>query len=277
MRRARVTRGLRSAVAFSATWLVVVVFITPYLWTLLTSFKSERDAATNPPKFFFTPTLDNYQHVLSGDIGHYMTNSIVITVSSTLICLLLAFPLAYALAIRPVLRSWRDILFFALATRMMPAAGVIVPIYMIAKGVGLLDTQAALIILYTTMNLPIAVWLLRTYLREVPTEVLEAARLDGAGTWVEMIRIAVPVTLPSIAATAVLCAVFAWNEFFLAVSLTAHDAGTLPVYLVGFVSSRGLFLAKLSAITVLVAIPTVVLGWLAQRRLVQGFALSQHG
>lgn len=276
MSAARLARGVRGALAFAATWLVVIVFIAPYLWTVLTSFKTERDAATNPPKLLFTPTLDNYREVLSGDVGHYLTNSVVITVASTLLCLVLAFPLAYALAIRPI-RSWRDVLFFAISTRMMPAAGVVVPIYMIAKSINLLDTQLALIILYTTMNLPIAVWLLRAYLREVPTEVLEAARLDGAGTWTEMIRIAVPITLPSIAATAVLCGVFAWNEFFLAVSLTAHDAGTLPVYLVGFVSSRGLFLAKLSAITVIVALPTVVLGWMAQRRLVQGFALSQHG
>lgn len=268
---------LKTALAVAGMWLVVLILVAPFGWTVLNSFKTEMDAVRNPPTIQFVPTLQNYVDVIGNDLTHYLLNSIVITVITTVAVIAIAFPLAYALAVRPALRSWRDILFFLLTSRLMPVGGIVVPLFIIALSLGVLDTRLLLIVLYTGMNLPIAVWLLRAYLLEVSPSVIEAARLDGAGSIREMVNIALPLTAPSVAATAALVSIFTWNEFFLGVSLTATDAATLPVYLSGFQSNRGLFMAKLAAITVLASVPTIIVGWLAQRRLIHGFELgSDH-
>lgn len=266
-------RPLRTTLHVVAVWIVVLIVTAPFLWTVLNSFKTELDAVQSPPTLFFVPTLQNYADVIQDDFAGYLTNSVVITLITTIATIMISFPLAFALAVKPI-RGWRDVLFFLLSTRLMPIGGIVVPLYIVALTLGLLDTHVLLIVLYTGMNVPIAVWLLRTYLLEISPSVLEAARIDGAGTGTEMFRIALPMIAPSLAATAALVAIFAWNEFFLAVSLTSVDAGTLPVYLSGFQSNRGLFLAKLSAISVLASIPTIIIGWIAQRRLIHGFELG---
>ncbi|GAA0492512.1 carbohydrate ABC transporter permease [Microbacterium aurantiacum] len=264
---------LRTTLHVVAVWVVVLVVTAPFLWTVLNSFKTEQDAVQSPPALFFVPTLQNYADVIQDDFAGYLTNSVVITLITTIATIAISFPLAFALAVKPI-RGWRDVLFFLLSTRLMPIGGIVVPLYIVALTLGLLDTHVLLIVLYTGMNVPIAVWLLRAYLLEISPSVLEAARIDGAGTGTEMFRIALPMVAPSLAATAALVAIFAWNEFFLAVSLTSVDAGTLPVYLSGFQSNRGLFLAKLSAISVLASVPTIIIGWMAQRRLIHGFELG---
>lgn len=269
-------RAIRASVATVLTWAIIVVFITPFLWTVITSFKTEYEAVKSPPSLVFIPTLANYADIFAGELGGYLWNSTIVTLATTAVVIAVGFPLAYALAVRPI-RGGRDLLFFLIATRMMPVAGIIVPLYMLARTTGFLDSHLTLIVLYAGMNLPIAVWLLRAYLKEVPVEALEASRLDGANTWIELTRIALPMTLPSVAATAVLCGIFTWNEFFIGLSLTSFNAATVPVYLASFQSGRGLFIASLAAITVIAAIPPIIAGWFAQRRLVQGFALSTQG
>jgi sorbitol/mannitol transport system permease protein len=272
-RRTAPTHRLRTSLHVLGVWVVVLVVTLPFLWTVLTSFKTELDAVQSPPSLFFVPTLQNYADVIQDDFSGYLTNSVIITFITTLVTILVAFPLAFALAVKPI-RGWRDTLFFLLSTRLMPIGGIVVPLYIVALALGLLDTHVLLIVLYTGMNIPIAVWLLRAYLLEISPSVLEAARLDGAGIGTEMFRIALPMIAPSLAATAALVAIFSWNEFFLAVSLTSVDAGTLPVYLSGFQSNRGLYMAKLAAISVLASIPTIIIGWLAQRQLIHGFELG---
>lgn len=267
------TKVVRKTLQVVGVWVVVIIVTSPFLWTVLNSFKTELEAVKSPPSLLFVPTLQNYADVIQDDFAGYLTNSVVITLITTLATILISFPLAFALAVKPI-RGWRDVLFFLLATRVMPIGGIVVPLYIVALTLGVLDTHVLLIVLYTGMNVPIAVWLLRAYLLEISPSVLEAARIDGAGTGTEMFRIALPMIAPSLAATAALVAIFAWNEFFLAVSLTSVDAGTLPVYLSGFQSNRGLFLAKLSAISVLASIPTIIIGWIAQRRLIHGFELG---
>ena len=262
---------LRSWLHIAGVWVVVIIVTLPFFWTLITSFKSELDAVQSPPTLFFLPTLPTTSSLEAR--SPYLTYSIIVTVVTTILVIVIAFPLAFALAVKPI-RSWRDVLFFLLSTRLMPIGGIVVPLYLVALWLGVLDTHIVLIVLYTGMNVPIAVWLLRAYLLEISPSVLESARIDGAGTMTEMFKIALPMIAPSIAATAALVAIFAWNEFFLAVSLTSIDAGTLPVYLSGFQSNRGLFLAKLSAISVLASIPTIIIGWLAQRQLIHGFELG---
>jgi sorbitol/mannitol transport system permease protein len=254
-------------------WAAALLMFFPVLWMVLTAFKQERDAFTSPPKFIFEPTLDQFDAVLSGGLESALLNSLWSTVGSTVLVVLLALPAAYALSIRPV-EKWTDVLFFFLSTRMLPVVGAIVPIYIIARDIGMLDNIWTLVTLYTAMNLPIAVWMLRSFMSEVPTEVLEAARVDGANLWQEARKVLFPMIAPGIAATALICVIFAWNEFFLAVTLTAVRAQTVPVYLVGFITSEGAFWARLSAAATLAAIPVLLCGWVAQRYLVRGLTLG---
>jgi sorbitol/mannitol transport system permease protein len=265
----RLTGGIFSALA----WIVALGMFFPVLWMVLTAFKHERDAFTSPPKFLFSPTTEQFDAVLSGGLTAALTNSLWVTLASTLLVLVLGLPAAYALALRPV-EKWRDVLFFFLSTRMLPVVGAIVPIYVIARDISMLDNVWTLVVLYTAINLPIAVWMLRSFMSEVPTEVLEAARVDGADLRQEATKVLFPMIAPGIAATALICVIFAWNEFFLAVTLTAVRAQTVPVYLVGFITSEGAFWARLSAAATLAAIPVLLAGWVAQRYLVRGLTLG---
>jgi sorbitol/mannitol transport system permease protein len=272
---ARVVGGSRWGGAFlsALAWIVGLGMFFPVLWMVLTAFKHEKDAFTSPPEFLFTPTLEQFRAVFNSGLGTALVNSAWTTIASTILVLLLALPAAYALAIRPV-EKWRDVLFFFLSTRMLPIVGAIVPIYVIARDIQMLDNVWTLVILYTAMNLPIAVWMLRSFMGEVPNEVLEAARVDGADLKQEAGRIMLPMIAPGIAATALICVIFAWNEFFLAVNLTSVRAQTVPVFLVGFITSEGAFWARLSAAATLAAIPVLLAGWIAQRQLVRGLTLG---
>jgi sorbitol/mannitol transport system permease protein len=255
------------------TWIIVLIFFFPILWMALTGFKHEEDAATSPPRFFFKPTLDQYSAVWNRGLRSYLEHSITISVTSTLIVLALALPAAYALSIRPV-KKWRDVLFFFISTKMLPIVGAIIPLYIIAKNLHLLDHQLALIILYTAMNLPIAVWMLRSFLLEVPTEVIEASQVDGAGLPRQLRSIVMPIISPGLAATALICFIFAWNEFFLAVNLTTTNAATVPIFLVSFVAPEGQFWAHLSAAATVACIPVLLAGWAAQDKLVRGLSMG---
>jgi sorbitol/mannitol transport system permease protein len=254
-------------------WIVALGLFFPVFWMVLTAFKQERDAFTSPPKFFFKPTLDQFQAVLSGGLETALLNSLWATVGSTVLVIALGLPAAYALSIRPI-EKWTDALFFFLSTRMLPVVGAIVPIYIIARDIHMLDNIWTLVVLYTAMNLPIAVWMLRSFMSEVPTEVLEASRVDGANLRQEATKVLFPMIAPGIAASALICVIFAWNEFLLAVTLTAVRAQTVPVYLVGFITSEGAFWARLSAAATLAAIPVLLAGWVAQRYLVRGLTLG---
>jgi sorbitol/mannitol transport system permease protein len=266
-------RRVRSAALTTFTWLVALLFFMPVLWMVLSSFKQEADAASNPPKFFFTPTLDQYAALLNAGTGEYFLNSAIATVVSTLIVLVLAVPAAYAVSIRPVEKT-QDVLFFFISTRMLPVVAVIVPIYVVAGRIGVLDNIGTLIFLYTAMNLPLAVWMMRSFFQEVPKEVLEAAQMDGASLMTTMRTILLPMVAPGVAATALLCVIFSWNEFFFALNLTAVNAATVPVMLVSTMTSEGLFLARLSAASVLASLPVVIAGWIAQKQLVRGLSMG---
>jgi sorbitol/mannitol transport system permease protein len=254
-------------------WVAAIGFFFPVFWMFLTGFKHEADAFTSPPKLVFTPTLDQYRAIFDRDFAPFLINSASATILSTLLVLALAIPCAYGLAIKPV-EKWRDVLFFFISTRFLPVVGAIVPIYVIARDISMLDNVWTLVVLYTAINLPIAVWMLRSFMSEVPTEVLEASRVDGASLWQEATKVLLPIIAPGIAATALICVIFAWNEFFLAVTLTAVRAQTVPVYLVGFITSEGAFWARLSAAATLAAIPVLLAGWVAQRYLVRGLTLG---
>ena len=265
------TRG--NTIMAIVSWVVGIAFFFPVLWMVLTGFKQEADAYTTPPKLLFTPTLDQYKEVFSSGIGPSLANSLFATVVSTILVLLLAIPAAFAVSLRPVGKT-RDALFFFISTKMMPVVAAIVPIYIVVNDIHMVDNIWTLIILYTAMNLPIAVWMMRSFFLEVPSALLEAASIDGASLPRTMREVVLPVVSPGIAATALICVIFAWNEFFIAVNLTAARAGTVPVFLVGFITSEGLYFAKLCAAATLAALPVVIAGWVAQNKLVQGLSFG---
>ena len=230
-------------------------------------------APTEMPPFTFAPTFEQYQTILERGFAPFFARSLVAVLGSAIIVLVLAVPCAYALAFR-MIESWRDTLFFFISTKFLPPVGIIVPIYIIVNNLGLLDNIIALLIMYTAMNLPIAIWMLRSFFEEIPPDVVQAARVDGADVWTEMTRIILPMVAPGLTATVFIGAIFAWNEFFFAVSLTATRAATVPMFMIGFVTSEGLFWAKLAAAGTMAMLPVVLVGWLAQRQLVRGLSLG---
>jgi sorbitol/mannitol transport system permease protein len=248
-------------------WLVGLIIFFPVFWMVLNSFKTEADANT-APKLFFTPTLDEYRTVTESaggllSFGEAFTNSMVIVIVSTVIVLALAIPAAYALAVRPV-HKWRDVLFFFISTKFLPVVAAILPVWILARNFNLLNSRLVLIILYTAINLPLAVWMLRSFFAEIPRELIRG----------QLTSIILPMAAPGIAATALLCVIFAWNEFFYAVQLNPVDGSTMPIWVTTNVSTRGDFLAKLSAASVLACIPVVLAGWIAQKRMIRGLAMG---
>src|SRR6478752_5152961 len=254
-------------------WIVALGFFFPVAWMVLTAFKQEGDAYTTPPKLFFTPTLDQFKAVLDSGIGTALLNSAFATAMSTILVLVLGVPAAFALSLRPV-RKTKDALFFFISTKMLPIVAAIIPLYVIVNDIGLLDNIWALVILYTAMNVPIAVWMMRSFFLEVPGELLEAASMDGASLWTSVREVILPLVSPGIAATALICVIFSWNEFFFAVNLTAVQAQTVPVFLVGFITGEGLYWARLSAAATLAALPVILAGWVAQNKLVRGLSFG---
>ncbi|WP_432946285.1 carbohydrate ABC transporter permease [Kribbella sp. CA-253562] len=254
-------------------WIVGTLFVLPVLWMVLTSFHAEEDAAKNPPDLAAPLTLDGYRSFFDTGPWPSIANSLTASILSTLLVILLAFPAAYALSIKPV-KKWTDVLFFFLSTKMLPVVAGLLPIYLFAQFTGLLDNIWLLIVLYTSMNLPIAVWMLRSFLAEVPVEILEAASVDGAGLVRTLRSVVAPVVTPGIASAALICFIFSWNELLFARVLTGTVAQTAPVFLTGFVTSQGLFLAKVCAASLVVSLPVLIAGFAAQDKLVQGLSLG---
>ena len=266
-----------NALMGAAAWIVALLFFFPVFWMVLSSFKEEQDANTSP-KLFFSPTLDRYSDVTETTTGllsfrEAFFNSVWVVAVSTLVVLLLAIPAAYALAIRPVPR-WRDVLFFFISTKFLPVVASILPLWILAREFDLLNTRLVLMVLYTGMNLPLAVWMLRSFFREVPRELIEAAEIDGAGLRGQLASVILPIALPGLAATALLCVIFAWNEYFYAVQLNPANGSTIPIWVTTNISTRGNFLAKLSAASVLASVPVVLAGWLAQKRMIRGLSMG---
>ncbi len=264
--------GVRKAGWTALGWVVGIAFFLPVLWMVITAFKPESAAETWPPKFIFTPTLAQFRLVFSG-MGPFLTHSVLATVGSTILVLLLGVPAAYALAVHPVKR-WRDGLFFFISTKMLPIVAAIGPLYVIALHAHLLDSIWLLIILYTAMNLPLAIWMIRSFMLEVPGELLEAARLDGAGRIREIAVVIMPIIVPGLVSTALICVIFAWNELFLAINLTVTNAATMPMFLISSVPQEGLYIAHLSAAAMVASVPVIIVGWIAQRSLVRGLAMG---
>ena len=259
------------------TWIVGLLFFFPLFWLVLNGFKEE-SVANGDPVLFFDPTLDRFSEVTESTTGllsftEAFANSFWIVLISTVLVMALAIPAAYALAIRPM-RMWRDVLFFFISTKFLPIVGAVMPLWIIARDLDLLGTRTILVVLYTAMNLPLAVWMLRSFFAEVPKELVEAAQIDGCSLMGQIRQVILPIVAPGLAATALLCVIFAWNEFFLGVQLNPTGASTIPVWVNSQQKFQGQFLAGLSAASVLATFPVVIAGWVAQKRMIRGLAMG---
>jgi sorbitol/mannitol transport system permease protein len=278
-RGTRLGVGERRAVVagFGAlAWFVGLLWIFPVAWTVFTSFKTEEDASAQTlHQGLSFGRYGDVSHSTTGTLSlqSAFTNSLVVVSVSTLIVLLLALPAAYALAIRPIHR-WRDVLFFFISTKFLPVVASIFPIYVYAERWNLIGTRTVLVILYIAINLPLAVWMLRSFFLEVPRELIEASEIDGTSLFNQLRSVILPIAAPGIAATALLCVIFAWNEYFYALQLNFANASTMPQWVTSNVSTRGNFLAKLSAASTIACLPVVLAGWATQKRMIRGLSMG---
>jgi sorbitol/mannitol transport system permease protein len=252
------------------TYILVFLLIFPVLWMVITAFKTEVAAISIPPTLFFLPTLSQFALAIDSGFSAYLFNSAVASLVSTALALCLAIPAAYAMVFQMRSKSADSMLFFVLSTRFLPFAAILVPLFVIITRLNLLDNLLTLIIVYTAMNLPLLIWMSRSYFLDLPKEVLEGAWLDGATTLQTMVRIVVPMAAPGLAAAALLSIIFAWNDFFFAVTLTYTNSPTLPIMVAAFTSNEGLFLAKVSALATMIILVPVAIGIYAQKYLVHG-------
>lgn len=267
---------VRRRIIFTAlAWAIAFLIFFPILWTVLTSFKTEGEAVTIPPNFvFFDWTLENYAIVQErSNYLKFASNSVLLALGSTLLGLLIAIPAAWAMAFAPGRRT-KDLLMWMLSTKMMPPVGALIPLYLIFRDLMLLDTHIGIIIVLTLLNLPIIIWMLYTYFKEIPSEILEASRMDGASVGKELIYVLAPMALPGIASTLLLNVILAWNEAFWTLNLTTKDAAPLTQFIASYSSPEGLFWAKLSAASTMAIAPILVLGWFAQKQLVRGLTFG---
>lgn len=263
------------AATTSLGWLVALLLFFPILWTVLTSFKTEVEAIAFPPAFWPAEwTLENYFQVQErSEYFNHFLNSVIISLGSTILGMMVAIPAAWSMAFQPG-RGTHHVLMWMLSTKMMPAVGALVPIFLIFKSVGLLDNLVGITLILLIGNLPIMVWMLYTYFKEIPSDILEAARMDGATTLKEFVYVLLPMSLPGVASTMLLNIILAWNESFWTLSLTAVKAAPLTAFIASYSSPQGLFWAKLSAASTLAILPILVVGWISQKQLVRGLTFG---
>ena len=255
-------------------WIVGLLFFFPIFWLVLTSFKTDADAVKPEFLFFFTPTLENYTNMTENyDYWRFATNSVITSVFATIFALAVGIPCAYSMAFNPT-RATKDVLMWMLSTKMLPAAAVLYPMTFLTKSLGLFDTHFMVIVVLCLINLPIVIWMLFTYFKEIPKEIIEAGQMDGVNTWGEIKEILIPLAWGGIASTALLCFIFCWNEAYWTVRLTTTDAATLSKLIEGNRAPEGLFFGRLSAVSAAAVGPIVVLGWFCQKQLVQGLSFG---
>jgi sorbitol/mannitol transport system permease protein len=255
-------------------WIVGLLFFFPIFWLVLTSFKTDADAVKPEFLFFFTPTLENYTNMTENyDYWRFATNSVITSVFATIFALAVGIPCAYSMAFNPT-RATKDVLMWMLSTKMLPAAAVLYPMTFLTKSLGLFDTHFMVIVVLCLINLPIVIWMLFTYFKEIPKEIIEAGQMDGVNTWGEIKEILIPLAWGGIASTALLCFIFCWNEAYWTVRLTTTDAATLSKLIEGNRAPEGLFFGRLSAVSAAAVGPIIVLGWFCQKQLVQGLSFG---
>ena len=256
-------------------WIVAIIFFLPIFWMVLTSFKTDADAVKPEYLFVFTPTLENYFNMTENyDYWRFAINSAITSTFATAFALFVGVPAAYAMAFNPS-KNTKNILVWMLSTKMLPAAAVLYPMTFLTKNLlGIYDTHFLIILVLSLINLPIVIWMLFTYFKEVPKEIIEAGKMDGVNTWGEIKDILIPLAWGGIISTALLCFIFCWNEAYWTVRLTTNEAATLSKLIEGNRAPEGLFFGRLSAVSTAAVGPIVVLGWFCQKQLVKGLTFG---
>ena len=272
---ARAISPQRKIITTIAAWAVALTIFFPVFWMILTSFKTEASAVASPPELFSARwTLENYADVWArSDYPRFFLNSVIISVGSTLLGLAIAIPAAWSMAFVPGKRT-KDLLMWMLSTKMMPAVAVLIPLYLLFQRLGLFDTRIGLVLALMLINLPIIIWMLYTYFKEIPGEILEAARMDGANLWNEILYVLTPMAIPGIASTMLLNVILSWNEAFWTITLTTTKAAPLSAFIASFSAPQGLFYAKLSAASAMAIMPILIIGWFSQKQLVRGLTFG---
>jgi multiple sugar transport system permease protein len=266
MRRSRRT----TLAIYALVGVSVVLFMFPLVWLFLTSIKPAPDTFAYPPVIVFTPTVESYTQVFAqSDFPKYLMNSVIVGILSTVTALTLGLPAAYALA-RLRVRGrgvWRAV---ALIPQMLPPIVVVIPVYMIFRSVGLLDNVLALAFTYLAFTVPISIWILTNFVQDLPPELDEAALVDGASRLQTLRQVILPLVRPGLAATAVICLLYTWNEFLYALILTGKEAKTAPVAIVGFMTNKEIYWGKIAAAGTVVLVPVLAFGIVAHRHLARG-------
>ena len=272
---ARTVTAQRKILNTALSWTLAIIIFFPIFWILVLSFKTEGDAIRTPIEVLTSAwTLESYSIVQErSDYLKHFTNSVIIALGSTVLGIIIGVPAAWSMAFVPSKRT-RGILMWMLSTKMLPAVGVLYPIYLIFIELGILDSRTGLVVILMLMNLPIIIWMLYTYFREIPAEILEAARMDGASLTSEILYVLTPMAVPGIASTLLLNIILAWNEAFWTLNLTAAKAAPLPAFIASYSSPEGLFFAKLSAASVMAITPILIMGWFSQKQLVRGLTFG---
>jgi multiple sugar transport system permease protein len=248
---------------------LAVLALSPFLWLLVTSFKTNAEIFHWPPRLVFLPTLDNYRALWTTEFRGSFVNSLVVSVASTFISLVVGVPAAYALS-RWSGRSGGTITLWILASRMAPPIAFTIPYFLAYRHLELLDTLEGLVIIYLTFNLSLVIWMMRPFYDQLPRSLEEAAWIDGATMWQGFTRIILPLSGPGLAATAILCFLFAWNDFFFALILTRTEAMTAPVAVVNFMNYEGWEWGRIAAGGTMIMLPVLVFSFVVRRYLVSG-------
>jgi ABC-type glycerol-3-phosphate transport system permease component len=260
-------------------WIWIAISMMPIVFMITTSLKDTDVARQMPPKWLFTPKFENYVKVLAGGEGFsqgfnsLLLNSIIVTVSSTILCLMVAFPAALALS-KPKFRKREFLSSWILSTYMFPPIVAVIPIFIFAGKIQALDTYPVLAIPYAAFNRPIVIWILKSSIEQIPAEIEEAARVDGANGWHYVSKILLPLTIPALATGAILSSILAWNDFLFALALTRSAAKTAPVGIQEFTGMYGTDWGSLSAASVTIIAPVLIISVLVRRRIVSGLTFG---
>lgn len=271
----KTTRALFATLRAISIAVLLVATLFPLIWVVSTAFKRNGEALSGAPSLFpHTPTLENFAAMIGpSGAGTFFTNSLLATALSTVLTLALAIPAAYALGIHRFPRdAGRPLSLGFLLLRFLPPFAVVIPLFLMLRNAGLLDTVAALVIVYTAFHLPLAVWIIQPAVQGIPREVIEAAQMDGAGPVRTMISVAAPLLRPSIATAGVMCSIFSWNEFFFALIFTTNKARTYPVLISSLITDDGPQWGSIAATSLLAILPIVLCCVFLQRYLVQGLS-----
>ena len=267
-------KRIKRTILYIILIVVLVFWAVPMLWMVSSSFKNDVDSLSKVPKILFTPTIANYHDALfTRGILKNFVNSVIIALLSSCLGIIIGTPCAYAIS-RFDMKQKESLYFWFLTTRIAPPILSALPFFLFSRFVGLYDSRAMMVIVYTLMNLSWVVWMMRSFFDELPKEVDESGMVDGCTRVGVLVRLVLPLSRPGLIATAIFCLIISWNEYFFALILTSVKAQTLPAAITSFLTIHGLLWGQMCAIGTIVMLPILVFIFFTQRQLVRGLTMG---